>query len=120
MSYPTYRLADFQKTQLKPHLKNCWCIPPKEDATFVTVMEDVLAVYAQPYDPLRPVVCMDEKPYQLLNHAHDSLPIRPGDTEKSTTNILGMEHVVYFVYRSSCGIALSRSVTEQNKTGFRA
>jgi hypothetical protein len=29
-------------------------------------MEDVLAVYARPYDPSRPVVCMDEKPYQLL------------------------------------------------------
>jgi hypothetical protein len=26
-------------------------------------MEDVLAVYARPYDKNRPVVCMDEKPY---------------------------------------------------------
>mgnify|MGYP000948047888 CR=1 FL=1 len=24
-------------------------------------MEDVLTLYAQPYDPMRPVVCMDEK-----------------------------------------------------------
>jgi len=41
-------------------------------------MEDVLAVYARGYDPMRPVVCMDEKPYQLLNHARDPLPARPG------------------------------------------
>ena len=41
-------------------------------------MEDVLAVYARCYDPRRPVVCMDEKPYQLLNHARDPLPARPG------------------------------------------
>jgi hypothetical protein len=41
-------------------------------------MEDVLAVYARPYDPARPVVCMDEKPYQLLDHVRDPLPARPG------------------------------------------
>jgi hypothetical protein len=41
-------------------------------------MEDVLAVYARPWDPARPVVCMDEKPYQLLGHARDPLPARPG------------------------------------------
>jgi hypothetical protein len=41
-------------------------------------MEDVLAVYARPYDPARPVVCMDEKPYQLLGHARDPLPAGPG------------------------------------------
>ncbi len=41
-------------------------------------MEDVLAVYARRFNPLRPVVCMDEKPYQLLDHARDPLPARPG------------------------------------------
>lgn len=45
-------------------------------------MEDVLAVYARPHNPLRPVICMDEKPYQLLDHARDPLPVRPGDIEK--------------------------------------
>jgi len=42
-------------------------------------MEDVLSVYARSYDPRRPVVCMDEKPYQLLDHARAPLPARPGD-----------------------------------------
>jgi DDE superfamily endonuclease len=41
-------------------------------------MEDVLAVYCRPYDPRRPVVCMDEKPYQLLDHARDPIPATPG------------------------------------------
>lgn len=41
-------------------------------------MEDVLAVYARPSDPARPVVCMDEKPYQLLDHARDPIPAAPG------------------------------------------
>ena len=45
-------------------------------------MEDVLAVYARPYDQQKPVVCMDEKPYQLLDHARKPLPAQPGFTEK--------------------------------------
>ena len=41
-------------------------------------MEDVLSVYARIYDPMRPVVCMDEKPYQLLAHAREPIPATPG------------------------------------------
>ncbi|WP_083788227.1 transposase [Frankia sp. EAN1pec] len=41
-------------------------------------MEDVLAVYARPHDTDVPVVCMDEKPYQLLAHARDPIPATPG------------------------------------------
>ncbi len=41
-------------------------------------MEDVLAVCARPYDPAHPMVCMDEKPYQLLGHVRDPVPARPG------------------------------------------
>lgn len=45
-------------------------------------MEDVLDVYEQPHDSFRPVVCMDEKPYQLLGEARDSWAMRPGDDKK--------------------------------------
>ena len=45
-------------------------------------MEDVLEVYARPYDPLKPVICMDEKPYQKLDHAREPLPMRSGSIEK--------------------------------------
>jgi len=41
-------------------------------------MEDVLDVYARGYDPNIPVVCMDEKPYQLLDHARPPIPATPG------------------------------------------
>jgi len=37
----------------------------KEDAEFVAYMDDVLDLYQQPFDPIRPLWCMDEKPYQL-------------------------------------------------------
>ena len=45
-------------------------------------MEDVLDVYERPYDPKIPVVCMDEKPYQLLGEVRDSWAMRPGDDKK--------------------------------------
>jgi hypothetical protein len=41
-------------------------------------MEDVLAVYALPYDPLHPVVCMDESSKQLIGEVHDPIPAAPG------------------------------------------
>lgn len=41
-------------------------------------MEDILSVYARIYDPAWPVVCMDEKPYQLLAHARGPIPAKPG------------------------------------------
>lgn len=46
-----------------------WCIPPKQNAEFVAHMEDVLEVYARPYDETHPVICMDEKPFQLLDES---------------------------------------------------
>ena len=45
-------------------------------------MEDVLAVYARPHDPRRPVVCMDEKPYQLLVRSAPPIPAVPGRDRK--------------------------------------
>ena len=43
-----------------------WVIPPEADAEFVANMEEVLETYAKPYDPTRPVLCMDEQPVQLV------------------------------------------------------
>lgn len=43
-----------------------WVIPPDADAEFVANMEEVLDIYEKPYDPVRPVLCMDEQPVQLL------------------------------------------------------
>ncbi len=52
-----------------------WCIPPKQNAEFVSHMEDVLAVYTRPYNPNYPVVCMDEKPFQLQDDIFSPIPM---------------------------------------------
>lgn len=59
-----------------------WCIPPKQSAEFVYHMEDVLEVYKRPYDPKRPIVCVDETFKQLIGETREPLPLRPGSVER--------------------------------------
>jgi transposase len=41
-------------------------------------MEDILDLYAEPYDARRPQVCFDESPVQLVSEVQTPLPPRPG------------------------------------------
>jgi transposase len=41
-------------------------------------MEDVLEVYHRPYDPRRPLICLDEVPVQLVGETRVPLPAAPG------------------------------------------
>lgn len=63
-------------------MNDYWCTPSKEDTDFVAHMEEVLDVYELPYAPMRPVVCMNQKPYQLFDDVREPLPVRPGDNQK--------------------------------------
>jgi hypothetical protein len=45
-------------------------------------MEDVLDVYTRPYDPKRPLVCMDETSKQLVGETRKPLPPFPGQPER--------------------------------------
>lgn len=51
-----------------------WVIPPEADGEFAAAMEDVLDVYARPYDADVPVLCMDEQPVQLLKETRPPKP----------------------------------------------
>ena len=51
---------DAEKNELKPWLKKQWGNAPEANAEFVCKREAVLDVYQRPYDPQRPLVCMDE------------------------------------------------------------
>lgn len=64
-------------------MNSCWCIPKKDDPDFIACMEDVPDVYELPYNAERPVVCMDEKPYQLPGDAGEPFPMRPGNDLKT-------------------------------------
>jgi hypothetical protein len=45
-------------------------------------MEDVLVLYALPYDPQYPVVCMDESCKQLIGEVREPIPCAPGKPER--------------------------------------
>jgi hypothetical protein len=45
-------------------------------------MEEVLDLYEEPYDPLRPVVRFDERPCQLIGEVREPLPMKPGHVER--------------------------------------
>lgn len=45
-------------------------------------MEDVLDVYAEPFQAWRPVVCFDERPVQLLSDTREPLPMTSGNVKR--------------------------------------
>lgn len=61
-------------------------------------MEDILHIYSMPYNPELPVVCMDEKPYQLLGETREPLPTRPGDTKKTDSEYVRCGTCSIFVF----------------------
>ncbi|HZI75793.1 MAG TPA: IS630 family transposase [Gemmatimonadales bacterium] len=81
LSHETVRQT-LKKNALKPHQRRMWCIPEKPSAEFVYCMEDVLEVYHRPYDPKRPVVCVDETFKQLIGETREPLPMRAGSVER--------------------------------------
>jgi hypothetical protein len=69
-------------------------------------MEDVLSLYHLPYNEKRPVVCLDELPFQLLGEKVEPIKMKPGATRK-------------FDYEyERCGVA-SVFVAFEPKTGKR-
>ena len=48
-------------------------------------MEDVLGVYKRPYDPLRPLVCLDESSKQHILEIATPIPLEPGKPERYDT-----------------------------------
>ena len=63
-------------------MRKCWVIPPKQNAAFVANMEDVLEIYKRPYNPVIPVVCMDEQPTQLIKETRKKIAVEPGKAER--------------------------------------
>jgi len=54
-----------------------WCVG-KLTEEYRQRMYDLLDLYARPFQPKEPVVCLDEKSKQLLKHSRAPLPIKPG------------------------------------------
>ena len=66
---------------LKPWRQEMWCIP-EINGEYVARMEHVLDLYAQAADPLRPLVCFDESPTQLIGEVREPIPAKPGQLRR--------------------------------------
>ena len=53
-----------------------------QNSDFVANMENVLSVYKRPFDPMNPVICMDESPKQLIKETKKPIKMKPGSEEK--------------------------------------
>ena len=83
-------------------------------------MEDILDVYELPYDENRPVVCMDEKPYQLLGEVKTPLPMMPGSDRKTDSEYIRNGTVSIFAFVEPLGGVHHVSVREHRKAVDRA
>jgi DDE superfamily endonuclease len=72
---------DSQKNELKPHLKQTWCIG-RISAEFIARMEHLLWLYGLSYDPNYPVICFDERPCFLIGDLVEPLGMHSGQVRK--------------------------------------
>lgn len=70
-----------EEHDLKPWRQKSWCVP-NLDEEYIKRMEDVLEVYERPLDKNKPVVCVDEKPIQLLDDVRPPSGCLPGEDKK--------------------------------------
>jgi len=54
-----------------------WCVADLDEA-YIARMEGVLEIYERPYNPVQPVVCLDEKPVTLHAEVRPATPAAPG------------------------------------------
>jgi hypothetical protein len=59
-------------------------------------MEDVLNIYERDYDPKEPVICLDEKPVQLLGSQRNRIPARCGRIAKQDHEYIRLGSVNVF------------------------
>ena len=67
-------------------------------------MEAVLEIYQQPYDPDYPVICMDEKPYQLLAEKRHPIPMKRGQPKREDDEYVRNGTCCIFYSRKHCQV----------------
>jgi DDE superfamily endonuclease len=87
-----------KKSARKPWLKKPWCLP-EASTELVASREDVLEVYAEPYDPSRPKVNVDETTKQLIKETRIPLPAQAGQPQRfdDEDERHGTRHLCLFV-----------------------
>jgi transposase len=76
-------------------------------------MEDVLELYAAPYDPKQPVVCFDEASKELHGQVADPIPVAPGHPAKEDYEYVRNGTANLFIFVEPLGGRRQVNVTER-------
>lgn len=74
-------------------------------------MEIILHLYLLPYNPLKPIVCYDERPCFLIGDAIEGLAMKPGQVAK--------QHYAYTKHGSCCVLAMIEPLTGKRYANIR-
>ena len=74
-----------------------------------------MAVYERAMDPECPVICMDEKPYQLLDEVRQAIPMKPGDIKHEDSEYVRNGTCSIFVFTQPLAGWRRTSVLEHRK-----
>ncbi|NJK84181.1 MAG: IS630 family transposase [Saprospiraceae bacterium] len=95
---------------MQPHRKKQWCIRALT-AGFIARMEIILRLYLLPYNPLKPIVCYDERPCFLIGDTVEGLAMKSGQVAK--------EHYAYSKHGSCCVLAMIEPLTGKRYLNIR-
>lgn len=76
-------------------------------------MEDVLDLYMQPFETQYPVICMDEKPFQLTDEARRPIPMKPYKPQQIDSEYIRKGTCSIFVFTEPLGQWRHLSVRER-------
>ncbi len=76
-------------------------------------MYDILNLYEEPYDPLKPVLGIDEKPKQLIEDSRTPIPLKLGKSEKQDYEYIRRGKVNIFMSVEPKGGKRHTEVTDQ-------
>jgi transposase len=92
-----------------------WCVPALDDQ-FIERMEDVLELYARPFDYKEPVVALDERPVQLHDSQRPGLAMRPSKPARQDYEYIRRGTAnIFCVIAPHTGDRLTRAT--RNRTG---
>jgi DDE superfamily endonuclease len=95
-----------------------WCVA-ELTPDYIDRMEDVLNLYAKPLNKKEPVVCLDEKPVQLLKESRPFQAARPGHIAKRDSEYIRAGTAnVYCVVEPKGGRHLTRVTPNRKRSEF--
>ena len=81
----------WRRTNSNPGVGPCGAFRKVDGEYMAPRLEDVLDLYAEPPDPLRPVICFDESPTQLIGEVEKPIPGGPASSNATIASLAATE-----------------------------